>query len=162
MEIERKFLVKKMPEDLERYPGKRMEQAYLTTDPVIRVRKEEFFSKMGDGKPEKEEYILTYKGKGLMAREEHNLPLTIEAYETLAGKAEGNVIRKKRYLLPIENTGLTVELDVFMPPFAPLVMAEVEFGSMEEAEAFEPPSWFGEEVTEDPAYHNSTLSRRIL
>ena len=40
MEIERKYLIKKLPEDLAQYPHMEMEQAYLCTEPVVRVRKE--------------------------------------------------------------------------------------------------------------------------
>lgn len=42
-----------------------------------------------------DEYYLTYKGKGLLAREEYNLPLTKESYEHLIKKADGNIITKK-------------------------------------------------------------------
>lgn len=146
MEIERKFLVRRLPEDLEQYPRQRIEQAYLCTEPVVRVRRSN-----GD-------YYLTYKGAGLLAREEYNLPLTAEAYAHLLAKADGTQIAKDRYCIPWENH--TVELDVFDPPFAPLVLAEVEFGTEAEAAAFQPPAWFGEEVTYDPAYSNSSLSRR--
>lgn len=146
MEIERKFLVRRLPEDLERYPRRRIEQAYLCTAPVVRVRRS------GD------EYYLTYKGAGLLAREEYNLPLTAEAYAHLLAKADGNRIAKVRYCIPWENH--TVELDLFEGPLAPLVLAEVEFGTETEAAAFQPPDWFGEEVTYDPAYCNSNLSRR--
>ena len=146
MEIERKFTVKHLPEGLERYTKKRIEQAYLCTEPVVRVRRSD------------ESYWLTCKGKGLMVREEFELPLSREAYLHLLGKADGNVIAKDRYLLPFGAH--TIELDVFSPPFAPLVIAEVEFSDVAAAEAFCLPEWFDKEVTEDPAYQNSNLSRR--
>ena len=38
MEIERKFTLKSLPDNLERYPRLRIEQAYLSTNPVVRVR----------------------------------------------------------------------------------------------------------------------------
>lgn len=145
MEIERKFTVKQLPEDLERYPQKRIEQGYLCTDPVVRVRCK------GD------EYWLTCKGKGFLVREEFELPLTKEAYEGLLAKTEGIVIRKMRYHIPWE--GYTIELDVFDPPHAPLVIAEVEFPSVDQAENFAPPDWFDLDVTNDPAYSNSNLSK---
>lgn len=148
MEIERKFTIRHLPENLKNYPSKKIEQAYLTTDPVIRVRRTD------------DKYSMTYKGKGLMAREEYNLPLTKEAYETLVSKADGNRISKTRYLIPLAP--YTIELDVFDAPFAPLIIAEVEFPNTEEAEKFQPPEWFLEDVTYDPAYHNSNLSRRIF
>ncbi len=145
MEIERKFLIKEMPKDIEQYSYHIIEQAYLTTEPVIRVRKQD------------EEYYMTYKSKGLMVREEYNLPLTKEAYESLKSKAEGNVISKKRILIPYGK--YTIELDVFMAPFEPLVLAEVEFETETEALDFVPPEWFGLDVTNDPKYHNSNMSR---
>ena len=54
-----------------------------------------------------DEYYLTYKGKGLLAREEYNLPLTKESYEHLIKKADGNIITKKRYEIP-DNSGHTI------------------------------------------------------
>ncbi len=163
MEIERKFTIKKLPENLEQYPFHIIEQAYLNTNPVIRVRRED------------DTFYLTYKGQGMMAREEYNLPLNEEAYYHLRSKADGNIISKKRYLIPLDNPqfsvkgteppegySLTIELDIFDPPFAPLLLAEVEFGSKHAAEAFIPPDWFLEDVTYNPEYHNSTLSKSRL
>lgn len=150
MEIERKFLIKQLPADLKTYPFRLLEQGYLNTDPVVRVRKED------------DEYYLTYKGKGFLAREEYNLPLNADAYAHLIGKADGNIIRKKRYRIPIDGTGLTIELDVFDAPFAPLILAEVEFESIDQAHGFVPPEWFGEDVTENREYSNSYLSRKAF
>ena len=146
MEIERKYLLNDLPK-FEQYECHKIEQAYLCTSPVVRVRSED------------ENYYMTYKGGGLMAREEYNLPLNKEAYEHLLKKADGNVISKTRYLIPLEQEELVAEVDVFEPPFAPLVMAEVEFVSEEQANAFCPPAWFGEDVTFDGRYHNSYMSR---
>jgi CYTH domain-containing protein len=49
---------------------------------------------------------------------------------------------------------------VFAPPFAPLIMAEVEFPNIEMANAFIPPTWFDQDVTNNPDYHNSVMSRK--
>ena len=146
MEIERKFLVMALPEHLETFSRQRIEQAYLCTDPVLRIRRKD------------ETYILTYKGPGFLVREEHEFPLKEESYQKLLKKAEGNVICKWRYRIPYET--YVIELDVFDPPFAPLVLAEVEFSTEEEAKRFDPPAWFGEDVTYDPAYTNAAISRR--
>lgn len=146
MEIERKFLITSLPSHLEQFEKKCIEQSYLCTDPVVRVRRAG------------EQYLLTCKGPGLLTREEINLPLTEESYRHLRSKADGAVIAKTRYLIPY--AGRTIELDVFDPPFAPLVMAEVEFESAEQAGAFEPPAWFDREVTCDPAYTNAALSQK--
>lgn len=148
MEIERKFTIRELPDDLDRYPVKSLEQAYMNTDPVIRIRKED------------DNYYLTYKGSGMLAREEYNLPLNAQSYDHLLPKCDGNVISKKRYLIPFGK--YTIELDVFDAPFAPLIIAEVEFETKEEAESFTPPAWFLEDVTYDREYHNSNLSRKVF
>lgn len=145
MEIERKFLVQTVPGDLAQYVCRRIEQGYLCTDPVVRIRRQD------------NEYYLTYKGSGLMSREEYNLLLSESAYQHLKPKTDGNLISKKRYIIPIENH-LNIELDIFEPPFAPLIIAEVEFPDEESAQTFLPPAWFGREVTFDGRYHNSSLS----
>jgi CYTH domain-containing protein len=150
VEIERKYLIKKMPDNLAEYESHLIEQAYLCTDPTIRVRKSD------------DDYYMTYKGRGLLERTEYNLPLNKDAYEKLVKKAEGNIISKRRYVIPIDGSDLKIELDVFDDPFAPLIMAEVEFGSVEESEGFIPPDWFDKEVTEDPAYHNSNMAMRKI
>ncbi|WP_373219550.1 CYTH domain-containing protein [Ruminococcus sp. 5_1_39BFAA] len=148
MEIERKFLIdkNKLPENLEQYPSKQIEQGYLCTDPVVRIRRSN------------NSYYLTYKSKGLLAREEYNLPLTREAYEHLRPKADGIVISKVRYVIP-EKDGLSIELDIFGAPYQGLLLAEVEFPSEEAANAYVPPAWFSEDVTYSTKYHNSTLSK---
>ncbi|MCC8141836.1 MAG: CYTH domain-containing protein [Lachnospiraceae bacterium] len=145
MEIERKFLISGLPEDLEEYPCRKIEQGYLCTDPVIRIRRQD------------DDYILTYKSGGMMSHEEYNLPLSAEAYEHLKPKADGIYIEKKRYCIPFGD--YTIELDVFEQDTAPLILAEVEFPTVEEAEAFVPPDWFVKDVTYDERYHNSYLSQ---
>ena len=151
MEIERKFLIKEIPEciDINTCKKRSIEQGYLCTSPVVRVRKDN------------EEYYLTYKGKGLMVREEYNLPLTKEAYEKLVKKSEGNIITKTRYEIP-EKDGLVIELDIFEGVFEGLVLAEVEFGSEAEAKEYVMPEWFREDVTNNPEYHNSNMAMREI
>jgi CYTH domain-containing protein len=146
MEIERKFLLKNIPENLEKYESKKIAQGYLCTAPVVRIRRSN------------DDYYLTYKGAGLMSREEYNLPLTRESYEHLLPKIDGLLIAKTRYLIPLWD-GLTAELDIFEDELAPLSLVEVEFETEEVANSFTPPDWFGEDVTQDGRYHNSYLSR---
>ena len=122
-----------------------MEQGYLSTAPVVRVRKDN------------DKYELTYKGKGAMVREEYNLPLTAESFEHLKQKIDGRLIVKKRYMIPYGD--FTIELDIFEEDLAPLTLAEVEFSSEEEANAFVAPDWFAEDVTFSKLYHNSYLSQ---
>ena len=155
MEIERKFTIKKLPENLEQYEKKEIEQVYLCRKPTLRARKSN------------EDYILTYKSKQGLQRvqnataracEEVELPLTKEAYEHLKEKADGSVISKTRYLIPLTENR-KIEMDVFHGYLEGLMFAEVEFDSEEEAAAFQLPDWFGEDVTFDHRYSNAVMTR---
>lgn len=146
MEIERKYLINQLPEHLENYPSQKIAQGYLCTQPVVRIRRSN------------DDYYLTYKGAGLMVREEYNLPLTKESYEHLSTKIDGILIEKTRYLIPLD-CGLVAEVDIFEGKLAPLMLVEVEFNSVEDANKFLPPNWFGEDVTNSNKYHNSYLSQ---
>ena len=130
MEIERKFTITRLPDNLIDYPCHIIEQAYLNTDPVVRIRRQD------------DDYYLTYKSKGLLAREEYNLALNKASYYHLREKADGNVISKKRYVIPIkhptfasdykeniDSISIPVELDILEETFATLLIAEVEFPS---------------------------------
>ena len=83
MEIERKYLVHTLPENIEQYPCRHLEQGYLNTSPVVRIRKDDH------------KYELTYKSSGLLARQEYNLPLDAASYEHLKSKVDGHLISKK-------------------------------------------------------------------
>lgn len=151
MEIERKYLISEIPFDLSEYKCRHIEQGYLCTEPVVRIRQDN------------DKYELTYKSKGLMIREEYNMPLTKEAYDHLKTKVDGRVISKNRYMIPL-NHDLMIELDIFENIFQensskPLILAEVEFPDVDDANSFVPPAWFGEDVTYSNKYHNSNLSK---
>lgn len=152
MEIEKKFKINRLPEDYRDCAKKEIEQCYLCTSPVIRIRKSN------------EEYILTYKSKLGVAEckdvkicNELEAPLTEESYLHLKEKADGMVIVKTRYLLPLSD-GHMAELDVFHGAHEGLIIVEVEFGSEEEADSFVPPEWFGEDVSCDNRYTNKWLA----
>lgn len=143
-EIERKFLLKSLPEDLDRYASYEIEQAYLCSNPTVRVRK--------GG----EKYTMTYKSGGGMDHAEYNLPLDAASYAHLLEKCDGRVITKRRYKIPYGR--LLIELDIFSGCMEGLILAEVEFDSVEEANAFEMPDWFSEDVTADPKYRNVEMA----
>lgn len=146
MEIERKYLIPEIPNNLHITKTRELEQGYLCTSPVVRIRKDN------------DQYELTYKSSGLMVRQEYNLPLTKEAYEHLREKVDGRLIFKTRYEIPLDDRH-KIELDIFHGNLAPLILAEVEFADEDEANQFTPPGWFGEDVTFSSRYHNSNLSR---
>lgn len=154
MEIERKFAIKYLPENLEAYPKKEIEQGYLCTKPVVRIRKSN------------DDYILTYKSKGnkkkeedkvAIVNEEVELPLTKEAYHHLKEKADGFIIEKTRYLIPLDDK-LKIELDVFSGRLKGLIFAEVEFPDEEQAGGFVMPDWFEEDISFDKRFRNSYLA----
>ena len=145
-EIERKFLVSGefRQDSPESY---RIMQGYICSDPdrTVRVRVR------GD------KGFLTIKGRssedGLSRYEwEKEIPVT-EAVELMALCGSG-VIDKTRYLVPFGKH--TYEVDVFHGANEGLVLAEIELS--DEQDAFEKPSWLGEEVTGDVRYYNSMLS----
>lgn len=146
MEIERKYLIKVLPDNLDQFPVRLIEQGYLSTEPVVRVRRDNDL------------YELTYKSKGLMIREEYNMPLDALSYAHLLKKADGHIITKRRYMIPYNEH--TIELDVFEGVHAPLILAEVEFKNEESCNSFTPPDWFGADVTFEKTYHNSNLSAK--
>lgn len=150
MEIERKFLVRSLPDHYETCPHASLTQGYVSRDPVIRFRKIE--SDKGVV------YRKTMKGRGLAAREEHEWTISREEYEDMRSHVQGKIIEKTRYRIPLEN-GLTAELDIFHGTWEGLRIVEVEFPSLEEMNRFTPPDWFGEDVTLDGRYQNSRLSQ---
>lgn len=149
MEIERKYLVKRLPEHLESYPHTEIEQGYLCTSPTVRIRR------MGDV------FWLTIKEKqeahstALYNREEE-FRLDNAKYEHLKAKCDGRMVLKTRYRIPVD--GLTAELDVFHGSHEGLKLVEVEFPTIEAANSFIAPDWFCEEVSQDCRYRNSYLA----
>lgn len=154
MEIERKYLVKHVPEHLEQYPCKVIEQGYLCRKPTVRVRKSN------------DKFILTYKSdfgienddnRTAKVLNEVEVPLNEEGYLHLRKKADNQIIAKRRYLVPIEG-GYTAELDIFEEQLKGLMLVEVEFPDEESANQFQAPEWFGEDVSLDSKYTNGYLS----
>ena len=144
MEIERKYLVKDIPFSLDGYKKHEIEQGYVATDPVVRIRRSN------------DNYYLTIKGEGLLTRKEIEKEITESEYNDLSEMVKGNIISKTRYKIPYDI--YTIELDIFHKAFDGLIYAEVEFDSVEMADSFNAPEYFFKEVTQDSAYQNSSLS----
>ena len=154
MEIERKFTLKRLPKNLSQYECKVIEQGYLCKSPTVRIRKSN------------NDYILTYKSKygidtsgtDVLMSNEVEVPLDQAGYEHLKTKIDDKIVEKRRYIIPLEN-GLKVELDIFEGYLKGLILAEVEFPTKEEAEAFVMPDWFDQDVSADSRYKNTYLSQ---
>lgn len=144
MEIEKKYLISSIPFSLDCFKAKKISQCYISVDPTIRLRQSD------------SQYILTVKGSGSICREEFELLISYEQYEKLLLKAETPILQKTRYFVPIENN-LTAEVDIYHGSLQGLITVEVEFESINTAEAFIPPLWFGIDVSSDFRYTNSNL-----
>lgn len=146
-EIERKFLIRKLPQDVHKYASKKIIQGYLAiTEDGTEVR----LRKIG------KDYFQTIKsGKGLK-REEVETKLTKRQFDTLWPLTEGKKIEKKRYDIP--DGDWIIELDIYAGPLEGLLTAEVEFKSQEDSKTFTPPAWMGQEVTLDDRYRNRNLA----
>ena len=146
-EIERKFLLKQLPEKLKHARRYVIAQGYLATEPAgrqVRVRKK--------GKTAS----LTFKvGRGA-AREEREIKLSPKQFAALWPATAGRRLRKLRYEIPWRN--LLIEIDIYRGKHAGLVVAEVEFPDRATCRKFKPPAWFGREVTGEKRYSNVRLA----
>ena len=174
IEIEKKFITGELPFDLSSFPYHEIEQGYLNVHPAVRIRRED------------DTYYMTYKAvkenyDGI-GKTEYNMDLDKESYEHLRTKVDGNIITKKRYILPlndgafddryleqhkelgraIEAGEIKIELDVFEGVFEGRILAEIEFPDEDAAANYRMADWFSEDVTGDTKYSNSQMSREVL
>jgi CYTH domain-containing protein len=144
IEIERKFLVKSLPPGMQ--SGRPILQGYLAYDEHMEVRIRQYGDK----------HSLTVKeGIGLIRRETE-IEISPEQFLALWPSTEGRRLEKVRSL--VQHGALQVEVDRYMGDLEPLLIAEVEFPSVEESESFEKPDYLGQEVTEVEVYKNCSLA----
>ncbi len=144
-EIERKFRVAQVPPDLG--DGAPLRQAYVALDGEVEVRVR------SDGA----DHVLTVKaGRGL-ERTEVEVPVDAGAFAELWAVAGGRHLEKTRHRIDLGCR--TAELDLYGGGLAGLAVVEVEFPSRQEADAFQPPAWFGAELTGRPGWSNAELAR---
>jgi CYTH domain-containing protein/CHAD domain-containing protein len=146
-EIERKFLLEQLPAELEQSPAVDIEQGYLavTKNTEVRVRRH------GEG------FSLTLKRGAGEEREEIEVELDRRQFEALWEATDGSRLTKRRYLVSLGDR-VSAEVDVYFGSLAGLRVAEVEFPSREAAASFQPPDWFGREVTGHRGYANQALA----
>ncbi len=153
MEIERKYLVDTLPNDMQQYEHVEMEQCYLATSPTLRIRK------AGDV------CVMTYKrhkpnAVGVLSNVEIEFPIPLDKYLALREERISGVVQKTRYKIPLQS--YMAELDLFHGDHEGLYMVEVEFPDLDAAMRFVPPLWFGREVTQDRRYSNAALASRAM
>lgn len=152
MEIERKFLIDRFPDALPLESECEMRQIYLSVMPTVRARSK----KTGD----KETYKITVKGSGELCREEIETSVTKEQFEGLCRIAGKEPIHKlkRNYILP---DGLLLECSlVDEGTETEFMYAEVEFETVEAAEAFTVPDYLGKEVTYDNSWKMNNYWKR--
>ena len=152
-EIERKFSVKYLPYYLRLNEAPRQEiiQGYISNGAgrnTVRIRK----------KGERYEWTVKQKyGSNPMERIELECEITKEQFDTMWPATEGRRLVKTRYYIPYAKN--VIELDIFRGELEGNVLAEVEFTSVKDAESFNPPDWFGPDVTMDSNYRNSSIAK---
>jgi len=145
-EIERKFLLKRFPKGLKKFPHDSITQGYLAVGPgglQVRLRKK------GSVRS-----LAFKRGKGI--REEREIRLSVEQFEALWPATAGRRLSKVRYDVPWKEH--IIEIDIYRGRHAGLVVAEVEFDNQRSCAAFEPPDWLGRDVTGKPKYSNVALA----
>ena len=146
-EIERKFLVKSLPENLDQYPHKDIIQGYLAiTEDGTEVRLRQKGKK----------YFQTVKSGSGKTRFESEVEITEEQFNSLWEATKGKRVEKTRYEIPHESG--TIELDVYHGDLDGLLSAEMEFSSEDNSNKFIAPEWLSEEVTDDKRYKNQNLA----
>jgi len=158
LEIERKYIVRSLPEGYETHDREYIQQGYMPSGALEKRLREA----VADGTPT---YVLTTKrGHGLV-REEKEVVLGEAQYRKLWALTEGHRLSKIRYSIPYNYTSqggmrdtVLIYLDKYCDSLSCLQTAEVEFKSLEHSGGFVPPPWFGKEVTADPAYSNRMLA----
>ena len=147
-EIERKFLVKRLPDDAWEKEVKDIDQGYIAVEPnetEVRVRRIGGRAK------------LTVKCGLGVSRPETEINLSEEQFAALWETTDPRRLKKRRIMYPLR--GLLAEIDVFCERHVGLITVEVEFHSIKESELFVPPDWFGADVTNDPRYRNQSLAQ---
>jgi adenylate cyclase len=153
-EIERKWKLSALPMHIlgQSLTPNHIRQGYLVVSNQGEVR----FRHDKDG------YTLTFKGEGSISREEENYTLKGPmGFELFLTRMVGGAIEKNRYSLA--QGDITFEIDDYQGALTGLVIVEVEFSSIEQANDFILPEWLrgGTEVTNDKRFKNKYLATHL-
>jgi len=152
LEIEKTFLIKKIPTNLSSYPSHQIKQGYLSSPPSpLRIRQKDNKFEITKKIPLKESFSSV---------EEINIPLTDIEFNKLWSLTERS-LEKIRYNIPLENN-LIAELDVFKGDLEGTSFVEVEFTSEKQMAEFKKPDWFGKDVTQEDFSANSFLAGKTF
>jgi len=149
VEVERKFLVDKLPESLDQFSSGEILQGYLavTRDGIeVRIRRR------------RNKCSLTVKHGSGKTRTEEEVRISERQFVSLWELTGSKRVKKRRYCIPYD--GLKIEVDVYQEGLKGLITAEVEFASEKVSNGFRPPPWLGAEITYDERYKNRNLALR--
>lgn len=146
LEIERRFLVKSLPPNLNKYKHEHIEQGYFNTENGTSIR----IRNIGD------RYYQTVKTGSGKIREETEIEITKQLYDLFWKETKGRRLEKTRYEIPYN--GRIIELDVYEGNLKGFETVEVEFDNEIECDEFKPPDWFGPEVTGIKEFTNRHLA----
>ena len=154
MEIERKWLIDidSIPYDLSKLDYLDIEQAYISFNPTIRIRK---ISNLN-------EYSLKIKSSSKdngLSRQEYEINISEDEYNNLLSKKEGLTLSKTRY--KVKQDKLLFEIDLFHKEYEGLAYMEIEFDSTEQANNYVAPSWVKRELTYDHNFTNAALAKGL-
>lgn len=152
-EIERKFIIDRMPVDISDYTlsSTSIIQSYLSINDNEEVRIRHSF------KDDVQCFLTVKRGKGL-ERDEYEVNISHQTFLDLQ-PVHIKPLTKTRWYVVMSD--IHMEIDVYTSKEnLGLCIAEVEFDTAQEAEDFVPPEWFGQEVTEDKAYKNQSLWKK--
>lgn len=158
-EIERRFLLNKdslksLNMDFKELKSYEIIQGYLNVNPAIRVRKknDKYYFCLKSNTDNKENDIL--------ARAEYEIEISLDVFNSLLKKCDGIILEKSRYILPYKcgNDYYNIEIDVFHKDYDGLIIAEIEFPSIDSAKSFIPPDFLYKEITGIKRYSNADLS----
>lgn len=150
-EIERKFIIRSIVFPLDNYPFENIRQGYLVT---CRDGNEARVRQKG------EHYFLTIKKGAGLERQETEITISQAQFEKLYLATADERLEKRRYVIQDENC--VIELDIFEGKLKGLMLAEVEFKSVDDSKAYRVPTWFDKEVTEDERFANRNLAKHGL
>jgi len=136
LEIERKFVVKRLPSGWKRHDFSQIVQGYFpmaTRDIEIRVRRKG------------SQHFITFKGGQGRKRLVDEIKIPESRFRALWPLTRAARISKRRYRIPCDDH--TIEMDIYQGPHRGLVTADIDFDSVPESRAFEAPEWLGREMT---------------
>lgn len=148
LELEKTYLAKYLPKDLQSFPHKEILDIYIPKNaihPILRVRKN------GD------KYEITKKimeGNDLSELTEHTIIITKEEYDSLS-VLDSKKVRKIRFYY--QKDGVNYEFDIFQDDLKGLVLVDVEFENSDVKKSFKMPEFCLADVTEDESMAGGML-----